>query len=143
MPTTTAHSNYAAAHSEPARSKIAVLTLRTLLALLTLVLVVTGGAKVIQADFMMANMAELHFGTSPTVVIGFIELAAAAGLWVRRYRTLALATFLLLIAGGAGAHWGFGHPAARVVPPFLIAGLTFATLWLDRGRDLWDFVLRR
>ncbi len=129
--------------AEPARSKPARIALYALLGLLTFVLVFTGGAKVIQAEFMMTNMAELHFGTIPTVIIGIIELLAAVGLWVRRYRTLALASFLLLIAGGAGAHWGFGHPPGRIAPPFAIAGLTFATLWLDRGRALWDFVLRR
>ena len=127
----------------PTRGRLAAIALNALLGLLTLMLVVTGGAKVIGAEFMMANMAELHYGPAATVAIGVVELLAAVGLWVRRYRTLSLAAFLLILAGGVGSHWGFGHPAERIAPPFAIAVLTFATLWLDRGRALWDFVLRR
>lgn len=133
----------AATTAAPPRGRAARAALYVLLALLTLALAVTGGAKVIGADFMAANMAEIHFGTAPTIVIGALELLAAAGLWTRRYRTLSLAVFLLILAGGVGAHWGYGHPAERIAPPFAIAALTFAAMWLDRGRALWDFVLRR
>ena len=125
------------------RGRIARIVLYVLLGLLTFVLVVTGGAKVIQADFMVVNMAEIHYGTAATIVIGVVELLTAAGLWTRRYRTLSLAVFLLILAGGVGSHWGFGHPTERIVPPAAIALLTFGALWLDRGRALWDFVLRR
>lgn len=60
-----------------------------------------------------------------------------------RNLTLALSVLLLIMAGSAGSHWGFGHPTAEVVPSFVVACLVFAALWLDRGRELWQFVLRR
>ena len=77
-----------------------------------------------------------------TIIVGIIEVAAIPLLWLPRYRTLALATLLLIMAGSAGAHWGFGHPPAEVIPSFVIAVLIFVTLWLDRGKALWAFVLR-
>lgn len=114
------------------------LGLRVLLTALFLLVSVT---KVLQFDFMMTNMAELHFFTLPTVVIGIIELAAAVMLWLPRWRTLALSVLLLIMAGSAGAHWGFGHPVSEVVPSFVVATLVFALLWLERGRALWQFVV--
>ena len=127
--------------TSPAATGLTRVVRYVLLGLLTLVLLVTGGAKVLMADFMMANMAEVHAGPVATVVIGVVELVAAAGLWLRRYRTLALAVFLLILAGATGVHWGFGHATGKVLAPAAIALLAFGALWLDRGRALWDFVL--
>lgn len=123
-------------------SKIAHYTLLGLLGLLSLLYLVTGGAKVIMADFMVTNMAAMNFGLIATIVIGIIEVAAIPLLWLPNYRTLALAILLLIMAGSAGAHWGIGHPPAEVIPSFIIAVIIFATLWLDRGKALWAFIFR-
>lgn len=140
---TATHLSHRSPSVESTHSQATRFLLYGLLGLLTLAMVGAGGAKVTQADFMVANMAALHFGTVATVTIGTLQLLAAVGLWTRRYRTLALAVFLLILAGGAGAHLGFGHGADKIVPPFVLAAITFATMWLDRGRAFWDFILRR
>ena len=114
-----------------------------LLGLLSLLYFVTGAAKVVMIEFMMTNMAEINFGTVPTVIIGVVEIIAVVGVWIPRFRTLSLSVLLLIMAGAAGAHWGYGHPVGEVLPSFIVAGLTFAAMWLDRGAALWDFVLRR
>lgn len=123
-------------------SKLARYALLGLLGLLSLLYLVTGGAKVVMADFMVTNMATINFGLLATVIIGIIEVVAIPLLWLPRYRTLALAVLLLIMAGSAGAHWGFGHPPAEVMPSFVIAVLIFTTLWLDRGKALWAFMFR-
>lgn len=117
---------------------IARITTRVLVSLL---FVVVSIPKLIQLDFMMANMAEINFGTLSTIVIGAIELLAVILLWLPKWRTLALCVLLLIMAGSAGAHWGFGHPPTEVIPSFVVALLVFVTLWLDRGAALWRFVL--
>lgn len=114
-----------------------------LLVLLTLLFLLVSVTKIYPAEFMATNMGELHYGRPSVFIIGLLELAAAVGLWIPRYRTLALSVLLLIMAGSAGSHWGFGHPAAEVVPSFIVATLVFAALWLDRGRALWAFVLRK
>ena len=144
MATLTSSSATHAADTATAQpSKARKIGLRVVLGLLTFLYFVTGAAKVVMLEFMMTNMAEINFGTVPTMIIGVIEVIAVVGLWLPRYRTLSLSVLLLIMAGAAGAHWGFGHPVGEVLPSFIVAGLTFAALWLDRGRALWDFVLRR
>ena len=125
------------------QSRNKTLLLKMLLGFLTLVLAVTGGAKVLMLEFMMTNMAEVNAGPAATVLIGVVELIAAVGLWIRRYRTPALAVFLLILAGATGIHWGAGFEPARVVAPAVIALLVALTLWLDRGALLWKFLLAR
>ena len=113
-----------------------------LLSLLSLIYFVTGLLKVIFFDTMMQNMAELHFGAVSTVVIGLIELSMVVLLWLPKYRTLALATLLLIMAGAMGAHWGHGHEVDHLLPVGIVAVVTFMVLWLDRGARLWQFVFR-
>ena len=127
--------------STPSRGRrIALLSLLGLLTALFLLVSVT---KIYPAEFMATNMGELHYGRPSVLIIGLLEFAAAICLWLPRYRTLALSVLLLIMAGSAGSHWGFGHPVGEVLPSFIVAGLLFLALWLDRGRGLWDFVFKR
>ena len=117
--------------------------LLVLLVLLSLLFVLVSVTKIYPAELMATNMGELHYGRPSVVIIGLLEFAAVVGMWMPRFRTLALSVLLLIMAGSAGSHWGFGHPVAEVLPSFIVALLVFAALWLDRGRELWAFVLRR
>lgn len=117
--------------------------LTVLLVLLTLLFLAVSVTKIYPAEFMATNMGELHYGRPSVLLIGLLELAAVIGLWLPRYRTLALSVLLLIMAGSAGSHWGFGHPPGEVIPSFVVATLVFTALWLDRGEALWRFVLRR
>ena len=127
----------------PQATRTRRVALTVLLVLLTLLFTLVSVTKIYPAEFMATNMGELHYGRPSVLVIGLLEFAAVIGLWFARYRTLALSVLLLIMAGSAGSHWGFGHPTAEVLPSFIVAALVFLALWLDRGAGLWDFVLRR
>lgn len=124
-------------------SKARRITGYVLLGLLSLLFAFVGGQKVVGAEQMMTNMAEMHYGGGATRLIGVLELMAVAALWWRRTRTLTLLGLLLIMAGAAGTHLGAGHPPAQVAPVFVIATVIGCALVVDRGRALWDFLLHR
>lgn len=124
-------------------SKARRVTGYVLLGLLSLLFAFVGGQKIVGAEQMMANMAEMHYGGGATRLIGVLEMLAAAALWWPRTRTLTLMGLLLVMAGAAGSHLGFGHPPAQAAPVFVIATVIGCALVVDRGRALWDFLLHR
>jgi hypothetical protein len=83
----------------------------------------------------------MHYPPWATRLIGVVEVAAVAGLWWRRTRTAALSALILIMAGAAGSHVAFGHATEPLVVAG-IAGVLGATLFVDRGRGLWHFLLQ-
>jgi hypothetical protein len=114
-----------------------------LLGLLSVWMLFLGGQKLFAIEPMASNMAEINFGGWPMHLIGFIEVVAMAALWWRSGRTAALVLLLPIVAGGAGAHLGAGQGIARAAGAFVTAAAIGITLFADRGRSLWHFLIQR
>jgi hypothetical protein len=125
----------------PPRSRAQRITLYVLLGLLSLLFLFVGALKVGGVDPMMTNMAAINYGTAATMLIGWTEITAVAGLWWRPTRLLSLSVLLLMMAGAAGSHLGAGDPVATVIPQFVIALVIAGTIFADQGRTALAFLL--
>ncbi len=97
--------------------------------------------KAVGVDWLVQNMAELHYPVGVAHAIGVFEVLLVPTLWYRRFRGLALLAILVLMAGGAGSHIAAGHALDRYAPNFVIGALTLAVFALDRGRSALDFLV--
>jgi hypothetical protein len=103
-----------------------------LTALLVLVSLVLGFAKVVAAAPMRVRAAHLGFSTSQYRAIGSLELAAALGLLVGLAApvigSLAAAGLLLLLGGAFAVHLRNGDTAKAVAPSVVVAVLAVSYL---------------
>jgi hypothetical protein len=95
--------------------------------LLSFPFTVFGFLKVIGAEFMVQNMASIHYNTIATTCIGIVELLTVVGLFFEKYRTLSLMILGLILAGAIGSHLGAGQGINSIIVPstvFIILLLT-------------------
>ncbi|MEL6338303.1 MAG: DoxX family protein [Myxococcota bacterium] len=108
---------------------------------LTVLIAIPAVLKAVGVDWLVENMAELHYSVGVTHAIGVFEVLLVPMLWYRRFRGLALLAILILMAGGAGSHIAAGHELGRYAPNFVIGALVLGVFALDRGRGALDFLV--
>jgi hypothetical protein len=118
------------------------IALYVLLGLISAFYLFIGGQKVIGVEGMVSRMAEIHYPPWATRLIGIVEVTAVLALWWRRSRTLALSALILVMAGAAGSHIAFGHPASQWGMVFGFAAALGVTMLVGQGEVIWRFLFR-
>ncbi|TAE32885.1 MAG: DoxX family protein [Cytophagales bacterium] len=80
-----------------------------LLGLISLIFVVAGGLKTFSAKEMVDNMSAIGYGSNWQRFIGITELIGVIGLWIPRFRALALVLLWPYAVGGLAVHISHGH----------------------------------
>lgn len=106
-----------------------------LLVVVSVVLLATGGLKVVAAAPMRERAAHLGYPLGAFRVVGALELAGVAGLWAGRHGPLALGVaagiaLVVLMAGALASHLRVGDGIADVVPAVVVGALLVALLAL-------------
>jgi hypothetical protein len=91
------------------------------LGLTALVFLSAGGMKAVGAAEMHARMAEMHYSSIFTYLLGISEVIGVIGLFFNQTRIVVILYFLAIIFGGIGSHITAGHGMDRL--GFALIGL--------------------
>lgn len=78
------------------------------------------------------------YPTGSSYVIGILEIVAGIAILIPRWRKIAAATFMIIMAGAVCTHALHGE-WARVLPPVLLGSLAFASAWSAPDHVRSDF----
>ncbi len=116
--------------------KIRKIVLYILLALLSFQMAVVGSFKVLAADPFLSNMKALHYSTGFTIFLGAVEVLGAIGLWIPRFRNLALVGLLLIMPGAIAAHISGSQPVNTIGGAVVSSLVIIAALCLNSAPQL-------
>ncbi|WP_108976243.1 DoxX family protein [Leptospira ryugenii] len=101
-----------------------------LLGFTTLGCLVFGGMKVIGAEQMLQNMANLHYGEGFTRLLGLLEVVLGISIWFSKYRLPSLVILFGIFSGAIGSHLGHGDVLPSIAPASLFFVMTLVLFFL-------------
>lgn len=103
----------------------------TLLVLLSIQMSIVGILKLIGFEPLYQQLNELHISKSFGLFIGFSEVLAVAGIWIRRTRGIALLGLLFLVISAIAVHFGADVELTKAAPAFISFALICSLLFLN------------
>ena len=112
-----------------------------ILGLLSLNFVLGGLMAALLLDPFRTNLTVMHYAPAFMVFLGLIEALCGIGIWMPRFRNLALLTLLLIMAGAIGSHIANGQPIASIGIAAAVSALILMAAWLSNGSALGHFLM--
>lgn len=112
------------------------IALTTVLGLISVWMLGVGSFKLLAADPFLSNMKALHYSTGFTIFLGAVEVLGGIGLWIPRFRNLALTGLLLIMPGAIAAHISNGQPVNTIGGAVLCGLLIISALILNSAPQL-------
>ncbi|KOY86257.1 hypothetical protein AD998_08960 [bacterium 336/3] len=103
----------------------------TLLILLSIQMSIVGILKLVGFEPLYQQLAELNISKSFGLFIGFSEVVAVVGIWVKRTRGIALLGLLFLVTGAVAVHFGAGVELTKAVPAVISWVMVGSLLYLN------------
>ena len=108
----------------------------TLLVLLSIQMSAAGVLKLVGFPPLYQQLAALHISKPFGLFIGFLEVAAVVGSWLKRTRGMALLGLLFLVISAVAVHIGAGVEPAKAVPAMVSVILVCSLLYLNNKSSI-------
>jgi uncharacterized membrane protein len=112
----------------------------TLLVLLSIQMSAVGILKLIGFEPLYQQLSELHISKSFGLFIGFSEVAAVAGIWLKRTRGVALLGLLFLVISAIAVHFGAGVELTKALPAVVSLVLVCSLLYLNNKTSVQNIL---
>jgi hypothetical protein len=111
-----------------------------LLVLLSIQMLLVGVLKLVGFGPLYQQLNELHISKSFGLFIGFTEVLAVAGIWVKRLRGIALLGLLFLVISAIAVHFGAGVELTKAVPAVISFLLVCSLLYLNNKTSIQNIL---
>ncbi len=112
----------------------------TLLVLLSIQISIVGVLKLIGFEPLYQQLAQLHISKSFGLFIGFAEVAAVAGIWLRPTRGIALLALLFLVISAIAVHLGAGVDLTKAIPAIVSFVLVCSVLYVNNKKSVQNII---
>ncbi len=112
------------------------MVLFVILGLLSLMTGLSGIMKITLQEPVAGFLAKAGYANGFIVFIGVSELLAAIGLWLARFRNLALLGLMLIMPGAIATHIGAGEPLSAAGGAIGALVFVLAALLLNSPKEL-------
>ncbi|MCZ8342738.1 MAG: DoxX family protein [Leptospira sp.] len=100
--------------------------------MLTLGCLLFGGMKVVGAEEMLKNMANLNYPEWFTRLLGIGEIFFGVLIWMPKFRKEAVLLLFGIFSGAIGSHLGHGDPINSIAPASVFLFLTSIIFVLNK-----------
>ena len=112
----------------------------TSLILLSIQISVVGALKLIGFQPLYQQLTELHISKSFGLFIGFSEVAAVVGIWLKRTRGVSLLGLLILVISAIAVHFGAGVELSKAVPAMISFVLVCSLLYMNNKTSIQNIL---
>jgi len=112
----------------------------TLLILLSIQMSAVGILKLIGFQPLYQQLTELHISKSFGLFIGFSEVVAVVGIWLKRTRGIALLGLLFLVISAIAVHFGAGVGLTKAIPAVVSLVILCSLLYLNNKSSIQNIL---
>ncbi len=102
-----------------------------------------GVLKLIGFPQLYQQLDELHISHNFGFIIGLIEVACVAGVWLKPTRGIALLTLLFLVTSAIAVHFGAGVDISKAIPAMVSFVFISTLLYLNNTNSLVAILRQR
>jgi uncharacterized membrane protein len=112
----------------------------TLLVLLSIQMSIVGILKLVGFEPLYQQLKELNISKELGLFVGFMEVLAVLGIWVRRTRGIALLGLLFLVISAIAVHFGADVELTKAVSAFISFVLVCSLLYLNNKTSIQNIL---